>query len=164
MPIKPENRNRYPADWPEIRARILARAWNRCEWCGARNYAVGHRDRQTGAFIPTGGNLLHDEAGAGCLSYAEARAFADECNEHFGGVGPEDERAVVIVLTIAHVDDPNPENCAEDNLAALCQGCHNRHDRKHRAQTARETREQMRGQLALPECPAERTSAATAGT
>lgn len=31
MPIRPENRDRYPPDWPQIRARILARADNRCE-------------------------------------------------------------------------------------------------------------------------------------
>lgn len=32
MPIKPENRKRYPANWAtEIRPRILARAGNRCE-------------------------------------------------------------------------------------------------------------------------------------
>jgi len=34
MPIKPENRARYPANWKEIRARILKRAGNRCEWPG----------------------------------------------------------------------------------------------------------------------------------
>lgn len=37
MPIKPENRHRYPADWPAIRARILARAGNACEKCKAPN-------------------------------------------------------------------------------------------------------------------------------
>lgn len=39
MPIKPENLARYPANWQEVRARILERAGNRCEWpgCGARN-------------------------------------------------------------------------------------------------------------------------------
>ena len=32
MPIKPENRGRYPANWKaEIRPSILARAGNRCE-------------------------------------------------------------------------------------------------------------------------------------
>jgi 5-methylcytosine-specific restriction endonuclease McrA len=34
----------------------------------------------------------------------------------------------VVVLTIAHIDDPDPMNCDYDNLKALCQGCHNRHD------------------------------------
>lgn len=37
MPIKPENKNRYPDNWNEIRWYILERAKNRCEWCGARN-------------------------------------------------------------------------------------------------------------------------------
>lgn len=31
MPIRPENRARYPANWPAIRATILERAGNRCE-------------------------------------------------------------------------------------------------------------------------------------
>jgi 5-methylcytosine-specific restriction endonuclease McrA len=31
MPIKPENRHRYPAHWREIRAVILDRAGHRCE-------------------------------------------------------------------------------------------------------------------------------------
>jgi 5-methylcytosine-specific restriction endonuclease McrA len=39
MPIKPENRTRYPKDWKAIRANILARAGNACEWpgCEAKN-------------------------------------------------------------------------------------------------------------------------------
>lgn len=40
MPIKPENRGRYPANWKEIRAAILKRADNKCEFCGIKNYAV----------------------------------------------------------------------------------------------------------------------------
>lgn len=31
MPIRAENRHRYPSDWKTIRAAILARAGNRCE-------------------------------------------------------------------------------------------------------------------------------------
>ena len=40
MPIKPENRGRYPTNWKEIRAAILERAGNKCEFCGIENYAV----------------------------------------------------------------------------------------------------------------------------
>ena len=29
----------YPPDWADIRARIRRRSGNRCEWCGAANYA-----------------------------------------------------------------------------------------------------------------------------
>lgn len=31
MPIRPENRNRYPADWGAIRAAVLERSRNCCE-------------------------------------------------------------------------------------------------------------------------------------
>lgn len=39
MPIKPENKARYPADW-KLRSRFVRfyRARNRCEWCGAKNH------------------------------------------------------------------------------------------------------------------------------
>ena len=38
MPIKPENRSRYPKDW-KLRSCFIRkyRAKNRCEWCGAEN-------------------------------------------------------------------------------------------------------------------------------
>ena len=34
MPIRPENRNRYPKDWKDISLRIREAAGWRCEWCG----------------------------------------------------------------------------------------------------------------------------------
>lgn len=34
MPIRPENRDRYPPDWPAISARIKERAGGRCECTG----------------------------------------------------------------------------------------------------------------------------------
>ncbi|TBW58535.1 hypothetical protein EZI54_03895 [Marinobacter halodurans] len=38
MPIRPEMKERYPADW-KARSRFVRfyRARNRCEWCGAEN-------------------------------------------------------------------------------------------------------------------------------
>ena len=38
MPIKPENKSRYPKDWKQIREQILERADNRCEFCGVKNH------------------------------------------------------------------------------------------------------------------------------
>lgn len=46
-----------------------------------------------------------------------------------------------IVLTVAHLDH-TPENCAMENLRAMCQRCHLRYDRDHHATTRRETRQQ----------------------
>lgn len=37
MPIRPENKDRYPKDWKAISASIRERAGNRCEECGAEN-------------------------------------------------------------------------------------------------------------------------------
>lgn len=39
MPIRPENKGRYPKDW-KLRSRFVRfyRAKNHCEWCGAENY------------------------------------------------------------------------------------------------------------------------------
>lgn len=54
MPIRPENRARYPREWPAIRARILERAGARCEGspaypdCRAAN---GARHPATGATV-----------------------------------------------------------------------------------------------------------------
>jgi 5-methylcytosine-specific restriction endonuclease McrA len=39
VPIRPENKDRYPKDWA-LRSRFIRfyRARNRCEWCDAENY------------------------------------------------------------------------------------------------------------------------------
>lgn len=39
MPIKPENKARYPKNWKQIREQILKRANNRCEFCGVENHS-----------------------------------------------------------------------------------------------------------------------------
>lgn len=35
----PWDRSRYPDDWDALRATVLERAGNRCEWCGAANHS-----------------------------------------------------------------------------------------------------------------------------
>lgn len=119
--------DRYPENWPEIRARILARAGNRCEEEGCRvpNHAVGFRD-QDGTFY----EIENSHQGEQDALDAQAQGY----------------KIIRIVLTIAHLDH-NPENCADDNLRAWCQLHHNRYDRKHRKQTRRQSR--MKGQLKL---------------
>lgn len=46
MPIKPENKHLYPKNWKEIRASILERAGNKCEFCGVENHSMQDRYRQ----------------------------------------------------------------------------------------------------------------------
>jgi hypothetical protein len=44
-----------------------------------------------------------------------------------------------IVLTVAHLDH-QPENCADENLKAMCQRCHLRYDVDHHRRNAARTR------------------------
>lgn len=109
MPVRPENIDRYPANWREIRERILARADNKCEKCGVLNHEVGYRDRAGWHVVDCFRKGHYEDIGNG---------FSAKCVE--------------IVLTIAHLDH-TPENCADDNLRAWCQKCHNAYDAPVRA-------------------------------
>lgn len=102
MPIRPEMKARYPADW-KLRSRFVrkVRAGNRCEWCGVQNGAW--RNTATGEVTT---NPLQAE-----------RWFI-----------VDGDKVSRIVLTCAHVYDHRPEAASLLNLAALCQRCHNRHD------------------------------------
>ncbi len=122
MPIRPEMKALYPANWPEIRARILARANHRCERCGVGNYWW-------------------------CYGKGEDRIVVgyDERARHWPLIDKnvtahEIKHSVRIVLTIAHIHDPDPSNCSDDNLQALCQACHNALDAPMRASNAARTR------------------------
>lgn len=131
----PVDYSRYPENWKtEIRPRILERAENKCEWCGVENYAVGARDKH---------DVWHDEL--------DIHRMNSDCGYDLFGL--EFPKIIRIVLTIAHVDDPDPMNCDDDNLAALCQRCHLNHDRPHhtvkRRHNNRKRREAMTGQLPL---------------
>lgn len=127
MPIKPENKARYPENWPEIRAAVLARAGHRCERCKAQNLTRVCRG-----------------AGSDADTYMtdDAHIYDANTGEHLGRrrMGDYEVAAFVkIVLTIAHLDHV-PENCAMENLRAWCQRCHLRYDAQHHATNARETR------------------------
>jgi hypothetical protein len=128
MPIKPENKDKYPANWKEIRERIKNRASNSCEWCRVKNYAVGYRDDK---------GYFH-EINLPQLSHKKARKICDIKNktEYY------DIKWIVIVCTVAHLDH-NPENNNDNNLAFLCQRCHNRYDREHRNQTRIRSKKQL---------------------
>lgn len=114
----PTDMSQYPDNWDtEIRPLILERATDaqgieRCEQCGCEN----HRWIW---YHPATNDLPHlwtqDDAQA-IRWYGQARS----------------ENGYMVVLTIAHIHDPDPMNCSPDNLMALCQTCHNRFDMKMR--------------------------------
>jgi hypothetical protein len=131
MPIKPENKGRYPANWKDIRAAILARAGDCCEQCKVPN----------GARIARGAGPF-----AGTFQRDDAEVYDAETGQHIARVRMSEyqvKNMVTIVLTIAHLDH-QPENCAPDNLRALCQMHYLRHDAAHHAETARATRHERK--------------------
>lgn len=112
MPIRPENRRRYPQNWKSISYKIMQRAGNRCEVCGIPHRVWGWRD-ELGRFHRVRPRPLI-EAGHGCPPFS---VMTD--------VGVI--KIIEVVLTVAHLDH-QPENCDEANLMAMCQRCHNVYD------------------------------------
>lgn len=141
MPIKPENRARYPADWPKIRERILQRAGHRCECpgCAARQYAVG----KWALFTIGGWHFV--EWHQPSESFKAARTLAAK---QWHAQGEEGVKPIVIVLTIAHLDH-QPENCDPSNLRAMCQRHHLAHDHLHHIANAQATRRAKAGTAEL---------------
>ena len=45
MPILSENKHRYPENWKQIRAAILQRANNCCEFCNIENYKIRNNSK-----------------------------------------------------------------------------------------------------------------------
>lgn len=115
MPIREENRHRYPADWKAISMRIREEAGQKCEQCRAPNGEIVARGAGThdGTYMLMGGEVFDAETG-------EYLGMALGSEYNYG-------RMVKIVLTVAHLDH-QPENCDRSNLRALCQRCHNAYD------------------------------------
>lgn len=128
MPIKPENRAKYPKNWKEIRAKILERA----ESCFDPQLARETNERE---------------------GWAPRCECVGECGLHQTNPGPR--RCIElhghpaewakgdVVLTIAHLDH-DPTNNDFGNLKAMCQRCHNRYDQPHRQKNAAKTRRERK--------------------
>lgn len=131
MPIRPENRARYPKDWPAISLRIRERAGQCCEFCGIKNHELGAWIEGKWHTAWPKGNGHHDWPKRGEVFPCH---YEDHC---------EWRKCVEVVLTVAHLDH-QPENCDPENLKALCQRCHNLYDMPmRRAGIARRAREAL---------------------
>lgn len=134
MPIKPENRARYPADWPAISLAARDRAGWKCQHpgCNARQYAWGvWEEGPGGRFFELGQQATYTDA--------RQRAAEESFARHGDGPAPADEKIIVIVLTVAHLNH-EPEDCRPENLAAMCQRDHLAYDAQHHRETAYATR------------------------
>ncbi len=126
MPIRPENRSRYPADWKTVIVpAVRERSGNICEECGVKNHELGGR-LPGGRWMkaePTGDNGLR-------LTWPELGTY------HWCSDGERREvlRIIRIVLTVAHLDHDDLETRDITRLRHWCQRCHNRYDAKMRAE------------------------------
>jgi 5-methylcytosine-specific restriction endonuclease McrA len=120
MPIKAENRHFYKGQvWKDIRAAILKRAGNKCEFCGLANKLMGWRD--------LAGEFWADD---------DADASVVWSMLHPERLHPPSFK---VVLTTAHLDQ-DPANNDPENLRALCQRCHLRHDAPYSQEKRNATR------------------------
>lgn len=126
MPIRPENRDRYPADWEQISlAQKQAAGW-RCVCRGECGRPADHLDPADGR----------------CRNRHGERAWTgddDQPHLDLGDLADDVAGGVVVVLTTGHRNHI-PEDCRPENLAAWCPGCHLHYDRDHHAQTRHQTR------------------------
>ena len=120
MPIRPENKDRYPANWPAISQQIRDRAGQQCEKCCAPNGELIRRGRTT--------------AGEAVWRMASDSAYMDGVCADTGLLIPDTSEDTVaygdpvkVILTVAHLDH-QPENCDPENLRAWGQRCHNAYD------------------------------------
>lgn len=107
MPIRPENKARYPKDWKAISLAIRHDAQQRCECTG--ECGVNHFEE------------MELQNGVGSASHLCMAV----------NYQPHPVTGSKVILTVAHLDH-KPENCDRANLKAMCQRCHNRYDQPMR--------------------------------
>ena len=136
MPIRPENKARYPKDWAEISVATKQRAGWKCQHsdCLARQYSIGSWRRE--------GHDPHrwEEQYEPPATYAEARSIAAEAwweVQHLGG-----DKLTIIVLTVAHLNH-TPEDVRPENLAVMCQRHHLAYDADLHKRTSYATRKAL---------------------
>lgn len=103
----------YPADWKEIRARIMRRADNKCERCGVANGTYVCRS--------VDGKCWFDPVEDAYFSYPSGERLPDWHEADLR------EKGTVIVCTTAHVDPATKHDktdCRDEALQFLCQACH----------------------------------------
>jgi hypothetical protein len=116
MPIRPEMRELYPRDWPEISRRVrFERAGGICQRCG-RPHGTMVRCLPDGRWF-----------GTSCRSWRNGRGRHARWPDL---VEVTQARQTRVILAAAHLDH-NPGNNRQRNLKSLCQRCHMIHDRPH---------------------------------
>lgn len=119
----------YHKDWKTIiRPAILERANNKCEFCKARNGEEIFRAFLDGVQVYqyANGDIHNAETGDYIFS-----SFYEDLEP---STRKENQKAIKVVLTIAHLDHDTNNN-DYSNLKALCQKCHLNYDKEHHKRT-----------------------------
>ena len=116
MPIKPEMREFYPVNWPEISRRVrFERAAGMCQGC-CRPHGVTVRCLPDGRWFDATLHIWRNGRG-------RPSRWPDL-------IETARMRQTRVVLAAAHLDH-DPGNNRLRNLKSLCQRCHIIHDRSH---------------------------------
>jgi hypothetical protein len=126
MPVKQENKHRYPKNWKTIALQVKNDANWTCQHCGKPC-------RKTGV----------DWFDFEMWLYENHVRWWDEIFETQSD-DKETRKPQRFTLTVAHHPNPSPENCDRSNLIALCAPCHLKLDANLHAANAAATRRQKR--------------------
>ncbi|SKV05660.1 Uncharacterised protein [Mycobacteroides abscessus subsp. bolletii] len=99
----------------------------------------GNRDRYPKDWPEISRRVRFERAKGRCECEGECRrgTHLDRCPNVNGQ--PAYGTGSTVVLTVAHMNH-TPEDCRDQNLRAMCQGCHLHYDAGHHAQTRQRTR------------------------
>lgn len=126
----PLDASKYPKNWRDISLRIRERDGWCCKFCGVPNGAIIQRSDIDAEYF-----IWYDtEHDVWCYPSGEWIRMSEIPEEYVLS------RPVRIVLTTAHLNHDTTDN-SDENLAALCQLHHLRHDAKHHAANAKATRQ-----------------------
>jgi hypothetical protein len=126
MPVKQENKHRYPKNWKDIALQVKTEVDWKCQHCGKPCRKPGQEWMDFVLELLNSGSAWHEKT----------------CD--YSTKDEPIERPQRFTLTVAHHPDPNPENCDRSNLLALCAPCHLKLDANLHAANAAATRKRNR--------------------
>jgi 5-methylcytosine-specific restriction endonuclease McrA len=142
--MPPIDYSTYAKNWKsEIRPAILERDNNCCKICLAKNGEAIFR----GWVFTANGKIEVYQTYDGKVYRADSGIMIFDGSVYVAIdpiSGDPNQKAIKVVLTIAHLDHDISNNDYE-NLAALCQKCHLGIDLKHHMANARETNRKKKG-------------------
>lgn len=129
MPLRPGRKELYGKDWAARSLAYRAAAGHRCEVCGAPA-AKWH-----------GVRIVREAPPNREAWHLEADVVAMPPEERLARFGELEPRPIACRVTVAHRNHDETDHRPE-NLAALCELHHNRHDGAHRAANRRRARQE----------------------